>query len=101
MIRSKNQLKNVFVQAALRYRTEKGLTKEEMAELLGVSPRAYYDQEKGKYCCSGLTLLALFLTLSQEEILQFLEDYSSAAACEAGEETGLPKRTPHDQIRKD
>lgn len=43
-------LKEMFSKRAEEIRTEKGLSQEEMAELLHVTPRAYNDLKQGRYC---------------------------------------------------
>lgn len=53
------------------------LTKETMAERLCISPRSYYELEKGN-CCSSASVLLLFLSLlSNEEILLVVHGFRS------------------------
>ncbi len=44
-----------------------------MASLLLMSERSFYDLERGKSCCSALTL-ALYLLYVCEDVSVFLED---------------------------
>lgn len=48
------------------------LTQDEMAERLRITSRAYGDLERGKYCFSAITLLFLFLMLSEAELKDLL-----------------------------
>lgn len=63
-------------------RRDNRLTKERMAEQLHISPRSYYDLERGKYCSSSSVLLLLLSLLPNDEILlvvhgfrNFVEEY--------------------------
>ena len=56
------------------YRSGRAYTQEQMAELLHVAPRSYFDQEHGKYGFSAVTVIFCFLMLSREEALSLLEE---------------------------
>lgn len=57
-MRSYKTLLQRYLKIRLRsYRFTRELTQEQMAELLHISPRAYYDLENGKYGFSALTLV--------------------------------------------
>jgi len=56
------------------YRNVRAYTQEQMAELLHVAPRSYFDQEHGKYGFSAVTVIFYFLMLSREEALSLLEE---------------------------
>lgn len=72
-------LKEMFSKRAEEIRTEKGLSQEEMAELLHVTPRAYNDLKQGRYC---FYLLPAMFLLSEEDndwVMDFLRDFRRAA----------------------
>ena len=56
------------------YRSGRAYTQEQMAELLHVATRSYFDQEHGKYGFSAVTVIFYFLMLSREEALSLLEE---------------------------
>ena len=66
-------LKKFLSQYAGALRRSRGLTQEEMAELLRITSRAYSDLERGKHCFSAHTLLFLLLMLGEEERKDFLD----------------------------
>ena len=55
------------------FRVSRHLSQEKMAEHLHISPRAYSNLKKGKFCFSILPLLFLLLMLDGEELKVFLE----------------------------
>ncbi len=57
------------------FRIQNRYTQEKMAELLGISPRSYIEQEHGKYGFSALSLIFYLLILSEEEVYVFLEQF--------------------------
>lgn len=58
-------------------RRDHQLTKERMAEQLHISPRSYYDLERGKYCSSSSVLLLLLSLLPNDEILLVVRGFRS------------------------
>ena len=56
-------------------RKEYRFTKEKMAEQLHISPRSYYDLERGKYCPSSYVLLLLLSLLPNEDILLVIQGF--------------------------
>lgn len=58
---------------AYMVRSGQGMTQQKMAEVLRITPRAYGDLERGKYCFSAVTLLFLFYLLEPDEIKILLE----------------------------
>ena len=72
-------LQGILTDRILVYRTANHFTQEQMAELLRISPRSYFDIEHGKYCCSAITLIFFMLILSKAEVLDFLEEFRKRA----------------------
>ena len=68
-------LQGFLMNQILFYRSENQLTQEQMAELLHISPRSYFDIEHGKYCCSAITLIFFMLILSKADVLDFLDEF--------------------------
>ena len=48
-------------------RQERMLTQEDMASALLITPRAYGDLERGKYCASALVLLCLICSQAKQD----------------------------------
>lgn len=65
--------KQCFRVYLLQTRTKLGLTQIQMAEKLNIGSRAYADLERGKFCCSAITLV-FFLLLCENDYDMFLED---------------------------
>ena len=51
------------------------LSQDKMSELLYITPRAYNDLEKGKYCPCTKSLMFLLLLMDKDEIHQLLMDF--------------------------
>ena len=75
MLQYKLLLQGILTDRILVYRTDNHYTQEQMAELLHISPRSYFDIEHGKYCCSAITLIFFLLILSKTEVSDFLDDF--------------------------
>lgn len=71
----KTLVREFFSEYVSSLRFDRGLTQEEMAEVLRISARAYGDLERGKYCFSSITLIFLFLMLEDGEIRVVLEGF--------------------------
>lgn len=67
-------IQRLFSSHLRQYRGQRGLTQEQMAELLCMAPRSYADLESGAYCCSGLTIILFLLLLEDEDILHLLHN---------------------------
>lgn len=65
-------LRKLFSIRLRQFRGEALLTQEQMAEHLCVAPRSYADLEKGKYCCSGLTVFFFLILLGDNEALRLI-----------------------------
>ena len=50
------------------------LSQEAMAEALRITPRAYGDLERGKYCASAFVLLLFLCRMDDTEILSLIYD---------------------------
>ena len=69
MCQYKSLLRMFLRDTLYSYRKDHGLSQEQMAELLHISPRSYIDQEHGRYSFSAATLMFFLLSLSDEEKL--------------------------------
>lgn len=72
-------LKEMFSKKAEEIRMENGLSQEEMAELLHVTPRAYNDLKQGRYCFSLLPAMFLLSEEDNDWVMDFLRDFRRAA----------------------
>ena len=75
MNNDKTLMKELLIRQALIIRKERNLTKEQMSELLHITPRAYSDLEKGKYCLSAKSFLYLLLLMNAEDINCLLAEF--------------------------
>lgn len=75
-MRSYKTLLQRYLKIRLRsYRFTRELTQEQMAELLHISPRAYYDLENEKYGFSALTLVFFLSALPADEAAELLQEF--------------------------
>lgn len=58
-----------------RYRAEQGMTQEQMAEVLHISPRSYIDLEHKKYGCSALTAFFFLIRLDSDARQRLVNDF--------------------------
>ena len=66
------------IQKSMRnYRLNHSFTQEYMAEILGMSTRAYWNHEHGKHGVSVPCTVSFLLLLSEEELTDFLEGLRS------------------------
>lgn len=64
---------NLFISKKLyEYRTQNSYSQERMAEKLNISPRSYWEQEKGKSGFSGKTVCRLLCILPPDEVDSFI-----------------------------
>lgn len=75
MNNDKTLMKELLIRQAVIIRKERNLTKEQMSELLHITPRAYSDLEKGKYCLSTKSFLYLLLLMNAEDINCLLAEF--------------------------
>lgn len=75
MRRHKLLLQKLLVKEIRRYRAEKDMTQEAMAERLHVSTRSLSDLERGVFCLSAASLMFFLLLLPDEEVLRILGDF--------------------------
>ena len=68
MQQAKSVLKHYLSKRLCEWRKASLLTQEEASEKFHISPRAYGDLERGKYCISAVVLV-LFLCLMDEDRL--------------------------------
>lgn len=72
------ELAKSFLSARVQnFRNSTKKTQQEMADELRITPRAYGDLERGKYCFSATSLIFFFLLLTEEESRSLLADFSS------------------------
>ncbi|MBR2402631.1 MAG: helix-turn-helix transcriptional regulator [Lachnospiraceae bacterium] len=71
----KAPLKECLSDYVLRFRKEQKLSQEKMAELLRMTPRAYGDLERGKFCFSTQTMLFFFSLLETEEMVEIMDEF--------------------------
>lgn len=84
----KSILRNMIAARLCRFRKEKRLTQEDMAERLSITPRSYSDLERGKCGCSAPTAIRFLLLLGDEDAVHLL--HSIYEQMEEGE--------PHDIV---
>ena len=70
-------LQRYFRSNILLYRGTLRLTQSQMAERLCMDERAYSDLDRGKTCCSAVTL-ALYIAFLCEDVQKFVEGLRNA-----------------------
>ena len=80
----KEIMKRQLSQAAWNLRHSLGWSQEVMSEYLGITPRAYGDWERGKYCCSAVTLLCFLFLLGERDCWLLVEAVFTQIRGEAG-----------------
>ncbi|MBU5627690.1 helix-turn-helix domain-containing protein [Oscillibacter sp. MSJ-2] len=75
MCQYKSLLRMFLRDTLYSYRKDHGLSQEQMAELLHISPRSYIDQEHGRYSFSAPTMMFFILALSDEEKLALIHGF--------------------------
>lgn len=73
-------LKSCFRADLLRTRNALGFTQAQMAEKLAIDERSYSDLDRGKSCCSAITL-CLYLIYLCQDTQAFLEELRYAIEC--------------------
>ena len=68
MKKSDKDLNLLISRKLYEYRMENSYSQERMAEKLNISPRSYWEQEKGKSGFSGRTICRLLCILPPEEV---------------------------------
>lgn len=68
MKKSDKDLNLLISKKLYEYRMENSYSQERMAEKLNISPRSYWEQEKGKSGFSGRTICRLLCILPPEEV---------------------------------
>lgn len=71
----KDVVKRYLAKYVCKIRVKQGLTKEKMAEYLRISPRSYFDLERGRFCFSGPSLIFFLAMLSDEDVICLLNDF--------------------------
>lgn len=77
MRKCKNLFQSFLVSRVKSFRAEKGLSQEEMAEMLRIAPRSYFDLEHENCAYSATSLMLFLLALTESEVLGFLRDFRS------------------------
>lgn len=73
MKRYKIVLKNFLAVFIYSWRGKRKLTQEQMAEFLHITPRAYGDLERGRFCFSANALIFFLLLLEEKELIDFID----------------------------
>lgn len=73
----KELAKAYLSQQAYRIRHTLGWSQERMAESLAITPRAYGDLERGKYCFSAWSLLSLLNIMGKDESWKLIGEICS------------------------
>lgn len=71
----KPQFKAFLAEQIKIKRKELKVSQDKMSEYLHITPRAYSDLERKKYCISTVSLLYFLEMLSDEELIRFMEDF--------------------------
>lgn len=69
MQKYKPLVKKFFSDQLYDWRTASSLTQEKVAEFFHITPRAYGDLERGKYCISGVVILLFFCLLDDNTLM--------------------------------
>ena len=81
----KEAVKACLSQYTRTVRQKLGWSQEQMAEYLRISPRAYGDLERGKFCFSSWSLLFLLRLVGKDESWELISlAYSHIEAIESG-----------------
>lgn len=67
----KKLLKNLVADYLIQIRKERGLSQEEMAEMLNISAKSYANLERRKFLISTISLLFLLRHLGKEDAIKF------------------------------
>ncbi|HIX72472.1 MAG: helix-turn-helix transcriptional regulator [Clostridiales bacterium] len=72
MKNSDKNLNHLISKKLYEYRMENSYSQELMAEKLNISPRSYWEQEKGKSGFSGKTICRFLCILPPEEVIKLI-----------------------------
>ena len=73
MQKYKPMVKEFFSDKLYDWRRSSSLTQEEAAESFHITPRAYGDLERGKYCISAVVILLFFCLLDDNTLMRIIE----------------------------
>lgn len=73
MKKSDKNLNHFISKTLYEYRIQNSYSQERMAEKLNISPRSYWEQEKGKSGFSGKTVCRLLCILPPDEVSSFIQ----------------------------
>lgn len=71
----KSQIREFLATRTGAMRSNLKISQDQMSELLCITPRAYSDLERKKYCLSTSSLLFLLSLMSEEELQEFMKDF--------------------------
>lgn len=72
MQKYKPMVKEFFSDKLYDWRRSSSLTQEEAAESFHITPRAYGDLERGKYCISAVVILLFFCHLDDNTLMRII-----------------------------
>ncbi len=84
----KNYIKDIFGDGLHRFRITYGLTQEVLAKELHIYPKAVSELECKKYAPSASTILLLFSTMSDAEVLLFVHAFRKRIGRERAQRKG-------------
>lgn len=84
MCKSGEKLKAILKRELKKIRYKRGMTQEQMAEKLGISPRSYLELEHGRRAPSTMSLVRFLLLLREEELFPLLKELWALAEEEEG-----------------
>lgn len=64
----KEKIRNIMLEYTYTIRKRRCMTQEAMADKLDITPRAYSDIERGKYCISTTAMVLFILQLDDNEL---------------------------------
>lgn len=64
----KEKIRNIMSEYTHIIRKRRCMTQEAMADKLDITPRAYSDIERGKYCISSTAMVLFILQLDDNEL---------------------------------
>ena len=84
----KAMLRDFLSTYAEELREDRNFSQEEMAEKLRITPRAYSNLKRGKFCFSILPLVSLLFLLNNNELSEFRDNLQEKlSAWEAAHES--------------
>lgn len=70
----KRKVQAFLAVSLIQYRDRRGVSQEQMAERLYISPRGYGDLERNKYCMSLMVFVWFILAMTDEERVKLFNE---------------------------